>query len=253
MFTVLLGILAVVLGGAGVLSRHEPQDRPLDQFDMPTTMSVAAVGVPTVKIEPFSELKFKNIVHQAYDYSCGSAALVTIIKYYLGIDVTEQQAMEGMMAFGEKDKIIERRGFSLLDMKRYLASIQVQSAGFHAEVGDLLTLEQPGIVPIDYGGFKHFVVLRGVRDGLVFIADPAIGNSVYTVDEFVKMWDRNTLFIAYPEKDHPPPNKLALADNELGVVDMDRIRDRGMQRPIDRQTEMERLLNGFGGISIRRQ
>ncbi|HEX8786566.1 MAG TPA: C39 family peptidase [Telluria sp.] len=253
MFTVLLGILAAVLGGAGVLSMHPAQDRPLGQFDMPTTMSVAAVGVPTVMMEPYSELKFKNIVHQAYDYSCGSAALVTILKYHLGLDVTEQQSMEGMMAFGEKDKIIERRGFSLLDMKRYLASIHVESAGFHAEMSDLRTLDQPGIVPIDYGGFKHFVVLRGVRDGLVFIADPAIGNSVYTVGEFAKMWDRNTLFIAYPQKDHPPVNKLALADDELGVVDMDRVRDRGLLRPLDRQLEMERLLNGFGGISIWKQ
>src|SRR5438067_1046602 len=244
MFTVLLGILAAVLGGAGVLARHEPQDRPLDQFDMPTTMSVAAAGVPTVRMEPFSELKFKNIVHQAYDYSCGSAALVTILKYHIGVEVSEQQSMEGMMAFGEKDKIIERRGFSLLDMKRYLASIQVESAGFHAELQDLLTLDQPGIVPIDYGGFKHFVVLRGVRDGLAFVADPAMGNSVYTIDEFTKMWDRNTLFIAYPQKDHPPANKLALADSELGVVDMDRVRDRGVLRPIERQPEMERLLNG---------
>lgn len=253
MFTVLLGVLAALLGGAGVLAKHEAQDRPLDQFDVPTTMSVAAAGVPVVKIEPYSELKYKNIVHQAYDYSCGSAALVTILKYHLGLDVTEQQSMEGMMAFGEKDKIIERRGFSLLDMKRYLASIQVESAGFHAELADLKALEEPGIVPIDYGGFKHFVVLRGLRDELVFIADPAIGNSVYTVDEFLAMWDRNTLFIAYPPKDRKPVNKLALADSELGVVDMDRIQGRGLQRPIDGQTQMERLLNGFGGISIRRQ
>jgi predicted double-glycine peptidase len=253
MFTVLLGILAAILGGAGVLAKHEAQDRPLDQFDIPTTMSVAAAGVPTVRMEPFSELKYKNIVHQAYDYSCGSAALVTILKYHLGIDVSEQQSMEGMMAFGEKDKIIERRGFSLLDMKRYLASIGVDSAGFHAEVSDLLGLSEPGIVPIDYGGFKHFVVLRGVRDGLVFIADPAMGNSVYTVDEFTAMWDRNTLFIAYPQKDRKPAGKLALADSELGVVDMDRIQGRALQRPIDTQTQMERLLNGFGGVSIRRQ
>jgi hypothetical protein len=47
--------------------------------------------------------------------------------------------------------------------------------------------------------------------------------------------------------------KLALADDELGVVDMDRIRDRGLQRPIDTQVANERLLNGFGGISIRKQ
>jgi len=253
MIAVLLGILAVVLGGSGVLAKHEAKDRPLDRFDIPTTMSVAATGVQAVSIEPFSELKYKNIVHQAYDYSCGSAALVTILKYHLGIDVTEQQSMEGMMAFGEKDKIIERRGFSLLDMKRYLASLNVQSAGFRAEMADLLTLDQPGIVPIDYGGFKHFVVLRGVRGGLVFLADPAMGNISFPVDEFATLWDRNTLFLAYPPKDRPPVMQLALSDNELGVADMDRVRDRGLLRPIDNQLQMERLLNGFGGVSIRKQ
>jgi predicted double-glycine peptidase len=241
MIAVLLGILAVVLGGSGVLAKHEAIDRPLDRFDMPTTISVAAAGVQNVGMEPFSELKYKNIVRQAYDYSCGSAALVTILKYHLGIDVSEQQSMEGMMAFGEKDKIIERRGFS------------VQSAGFRAEIADLLTLDQPGIVPIDYAGFKHFVVLRGVRGGLVFLADPAMGNITFPVEEFATLWDRNTLFLAYPPKDRPPVAKLALSDAELGVADMDRVRDRGLLRPIDNQLQMERLLNGFGGVSIRKQ
>jgi predicted double-glycine peptidase len=253
MIAVLLGILAAALGGMGVLAKHEAADRPLDRFDIPTTMSVAATGVQNVSMEPLSELKFKNIVHQAYDYSCGSAALVTILKYHLGIDVSEQQSMEGMMAFGEKDKIIERRGFSLLDMKRYLASIDVQGAGFRAEIADLLALDQPGIVPIDYAGFKHFVVLRGVRGGLVFLADPAMGNITFPIDEFATLWDRNTLFLAYPPKDRPPVARLALSDDELGVADMDRVRDRGLLRPIDNQLQMERLLNGFGGVSIRKQ
>jgi predicted double-glycine peptidase len=253
MIAVLLGILAAALGGMGVLAKHEAADRPLDRFDIPTTMSVAATGVQNVSMEPLSELKFKNIVHQAYDYSCGSAALVTILKYHLGIEVSEQQSMEGMMAFGEKDKIIERRGFSLLDMKRYLASIDVQSAGFRAEMTDLLTLDQPGIVPIDYAGFKHFVVLRGVRGGLVFLADPAMGNITFPIDEFATLWDRNTLFLAYPPKDRPPVARLALSDDELGVADMDRVRDRGLLRPLDNQLQMERLLNGFGGVSIRKQ
>jgi predicted double-glycine peptidase len=253
MFAILLGILAAVVGGSGVLAKHEAKDRPLDRFDVPTTMSVASTGVQNVGIEPFSELKYKNIVRQAYDYSCGSAALVTILKFHLGLDVSEQQSMEGMMAFGEKDKIIERRGFSLLDMKRYLASLNVQSAGFHAEMADLLTLDQPGIVPIDYAGFKHFVVLRGVRGGLVFLADPSMGNIIFPVEEFATLWDRNTLFLAYPPKDKPPVAKLALSDMELGVTDMDRVRDRGLLRPIDNQLQMERLLNGFGGVSIRKQ
>jgi predicted double-glycine peptidase len=253
MFTLLLGVLAAVLGGSGIWARHEPVDRPQGQFDMPAALSVASRAPQAVAIEPFSELKYKNIVRQAYDYSCGSAALVTILNHHLGIKVSEQESMEGMMAFGEKDKIVERRGFSLLDMKRYLASIGVDSAGFKAEIADLATLDAPAIVPIDYAGFKHFVVLRGVRGGLVFLADPSAGNIVFPLSEFATLWDRNTLFVAYPPKDKVPVARLALSDHELGVVDMDRIKDRALQAPLDNRPQMERLLNGFGGVSIRKQ
>jgi predicted double-glycine peptidase len=253
MFTLLLGVLAAALGGSGIWARYEPVDRPPGQFDMPAALSVASRAPQAVTIEPFSELKYRNIVRQAYDYSCGSAALVTILNHHLGIKVSEQESMEGMMAFGEKDKIIERRGFSLLDMKRYLASIGVDSAGFKAEIADLATLDAPAIVPIDYAGFKHFVVLRGVRDGLVFLADPSAGNIVVPVAEFATLWDRNTLFVAYPPKDKVPVARLALSDHELGVADMDRIKDRALLAPLDTRPQMERLLNGFGGISIRKQ
>jgi predicted double-glycine peptidase len=253
MFTLLLGVLAAVLGGSGIWARHEPVDRPQGQFDMPAALSVASRAPQAVAIEPFSELKYKNIVRQAYDYSCGSAALVTILNHHLGIKVSEQESMEGMMAFGEKDKIVERRGFSLLDMKRYLASIGVDSAGFKAEIADLATLDAPAIVPIDYAGFKHFVVLRGVRGGLVFLADPSAGNIVFPLAEFATLWDRNTLFVAYPPKGKAPVARLALSDHELGVVDMDRIKDRALQAPLDNRPQMERLLNGFGGVSIRKQ
>jgi uncharacterized protein len=253
MITVLLGVLAVLLGGSGMWAHHAPADRPEGQFDMPSSLSVASNAPVAVTMEPYSELKFRHIVHQAYDYSCGSAALVTILNYHLGLKVTEQQSMEGMMQFGEKDKIIERRGFSLLDMKRYLASIGVDSAGFKADIPDLFTLDEPAIVPIDYGGFKHFVVLRGVRAGIVYLADPAAGNITFTVDEFGKLWDQNTLFIAYPPKDRPAVRLLALTDNELGVIDPDRIRDSAALRAIDIQPQMERLLNGQGGTYIRKQ
>jgi hypothetical protein len=47
--------------------------------------------------------------------------------------------------------------------------------------------------------------------------------------------------------------KLALTDHELGVTDMDRIKDRALLGPLDTRPQMERLLNGFGGISIRKQ
>lgn len=254
MFMILLGTVAMLLGGGAVTSQREPLDRPQGQFEL--SQSVVGGGPITepVQIEPHSELKFRHIVRQAFDYSCGSAALVTLLNYHLGLGITEQQAMEGLLERGEKEKIIERRGFSLLDMKRYVASLGVEGAGFRAEVKDLLTLEHPAIVPIDYAGFKHFVVLRGVRDDLVYLADPSAGNIVLSVHEFAALWDRNTLFLLYPPKNRPVLGKLALSDQELGVFDTDRIRDQANLQPLGNAYLMERALNsGFGGVYLHRR
>ncbi|HYD79556.1 MAG TPA: C39 family peptidase [Paucimonas sp.] len=254
MLGMLLGAIAILIAGSGAWATHEPADRPKNQFELPLAAAAAGPVAQSVEIEPFSELKYRNIVRQAYDYSCGSAALVTLLKHHIGIDVSEQQAMEGMLERGEKQKIIERRGFSLLDMKRYVASLDVDSAGFRAEVKDLLTLEHPAIVPIDYAGFKHFVVLRGVRDGLAFIADPSAGNIVIPIDEFGKLWDRNTLFIVYPPKNRPPAGQLALSDRELGVFDMDRVKDRAILAPLGNAYLLERALHsGASGSYLRRR
>lgn len=253
MLALLLGVIAAIIGGAGVMSRHEPQDRPKDQYQMPQTLLGGGAYVQSVQLEPFSDLKYKHIVRQAFDYSCGSAALVTILNYHLGVMVNEQQAMEGMLEKGEKDKIIERRGFSLLDMKRYVGSLGMNGAGFKAEISDLKTLDEPAIVPIDYAGSKHFVVLRGIRDGVVYIADPSAGNIVFSVEEFARWWDKNTLFIISPAKGQKPVGQLALNDQELGVVDMDRVTGKGRQDPLSNSAQllMRAVNSGAAGTWMR--
>jgi hypothetical protein len=256
MWVIFLGVIAALIGGAGLTERVPPKPQPKDQFELPMNQVGGGQAPLDVAMTPYSELKFRNIVHQAYDYSCGSAALVTVLNYYLGIHVTEQQAMEGMLAYGERDKIIERRGFSLLDMKRYVQSLDgASAAGFRGDMNDLAQLKQPAIVPIHYAGFKHFVVFRGMRGGKVFIADPAQGNIVFQADEFAKWWDANTLFLVYPPKDKPATlANLSLTDHELGLIDPDEIRDGAVFPQLDRSQALQRAVDsGLGVFNLRKQ
>lgn len=172
----------------------------------------------SVTIEPLNQLQFRNVIRQAYDYSCGSAALTTLLDYFLGRNLEERQVMEGLLKFGEADKIVERRGFSLLDMKRFSTALGYKSGGFRATFADLDRLEHPAIVPIEYAGFKHFVVVRDVYDDHVFVADPAIGNISFTRSRFEDVWDDNVLFLIYPADDESP-NALALDDKDLRIID----------------------------------
>ncbi len=254
MLPMLLGILASAIGGSAATDRHAPEPVPQGQFGLPMVAVGGGIAPENVTIRPYSEFKFENIVHQAYDYSCGSAALVTVINHYLGIPVTEQQAMEGMLEHGERDKIIERRGFSLLDMKRYVASLGASGAGYRGEISDLAKLTQPAIVPIDYAGFKHFVVFRGMRDGRVFIADPSAGHIVFSVEQFAKLWDRNTLFLLnLPKSAGEPLTRLALTDRELGVVDGDTVRAQSKLPMPDHSEILRNAVQTGSGLFILRK
>lgn len=169
-------------------------------------------------VEPAKEQKFRNITRQAYDYSCGSAALTTVLEFYLGRKFEERQIMEGLLHYGDAEKIVERRGFSMLDFKRLVTALGYPSGGFKAEIEDLMELDHPAIVPIRYGGFKHFVVVRAVRDNRVFIADPSLGNITFTVELFKEHWDQNVLFIVFPGNTKPIDG-LELREEDMRFVD----------------------------------
>jgi len=171
-----------------------------------------------VVIKPAIEDQFRGIVRQAYDYSCGSAALTTLLNGYGGLKLTEQQTMTGLLQYGEYQRIIERRSFSLLDMKRFVTALGMNSGGYRGEFSDLTSLNQPAIVPITYAGFKHFVVYKAYKDGRVYVADPSLGNISFDESRFKEIWDNNTLFIV----DVPEPyrkNLLALQDVDMRHVE----------------------------------
>ena len=171
-----------------------------------------------VRIKPALQDQFRGIVRQAFDYSCGSAALTTLLNGYVGTQLNEQQIMNGLLEYGERDKIIERRSFSLLDMKRFVNALGLDSGGYRGEFEDLVKQGQPAIVPISYAGFKHFVIYKGYKDGRVYIADPALGNISFDQERFKQIWENNTLFLINiaPEKRQ---NFLALKEADLRHVD----------------------------------
>ncbi|EJB8497776.1 C39 family peptidase [Acinetobacter baumannii] len=174
--------------------------------------------IEPVTIKPAVEDQFRGIVRQAYDYSCGSAALTTLLNGYVGTSLTEQQTMSGLLQYGEYQRIIERRSFSLLDMKRFVTAIGLESGGYRGEFSDLVKLGQPAIVPISYAGFKHFVVYKAYKDGRVYVADPALGNISFDEGRFKEIWDNNTLFvISVPESQRK--DLLALKDTDMRHVE----------------------------------
>lgn len=220
MFAVLAGAILMFVAFNNVTV---VEDQPVGAVHIEHPQRLVDIREPNVTVVPDSQVKYHGIVRQAYDYSCGSAALTTLLNGYLGRQFHERQIMEGLLRFGETDKIVERRGFSLLDMKRLVTALGHPSGGFRATTKDLVVLDHPAIAPIGYAGFKHFVVVKGFRDGRVFVADPALGNISFPIERFEEVWLDNVLFIVFPNG-FEPKRELDIADSDLRYIDESTIR-----------------------------
>lgn len=195
----------------------------------PSEMAVAPVPGSSQKIYatvvPASQLKEDNVIKQNFDYSCGSAALATLLNYYIGEDLTEKQVIAGLLKYGDKEAIAQRRAFSLLDMKRFVEALGYKGAGYKATLDDLKTLDRPCIVPVTVFNYRHFVVFKGIAHGHVLVADPFSGNTSYTLADFEAHWYLNSLFMVSPKKGGAVLDALRLKEEELRFIDEDTARD----------------------------
>ena len=134
------------------------------------------------------------MVRQHTDYSCGAAALATILRYAYHLNVDETTVIEGMMGVADTE-LVKQRGFSLLDIKHYVASLGMRGRGYHITEARLRSLHVPGLVLMDVRGFRHFVVLKQVYNDTVEIADPILGNRSIPLIDFVKAWPSRAVFV----------------------------------------------------------
>ena len=169
-----LGAALLALGAAG------PADAQMSLIDGGATYNM--------KVTTYKDVPFKTVVRQQFDFSCGSAALATLLHYHYDQPITEAEVFKAMYAAGDKAQI-RKVGFSLLDMKRYLESRGLSADGYRATVAQLETAEAPAIAVIVVGQYRHFVVIKGVRNGKVLVGDPALGLKKYSEAEFSKMWN----------------------------------------------------------------
>jgi predicted double-glycine peptidase len=134
-------------------------------------------------VRSLKERKFAATARQQYDFSCGSAALATLLSFHYEDPVGEAEVFEAMYARGDREKI-RREGFSLLDMKEYLESRGYRADGYRVPVARLAAVGVPAISLVNERGYKHFVVVKGVRSDGVLVGDPFRGTRVLSRREY---------------------------------------------------------------------
>lgn len=149
-----------------------------------------------VRVKSLAELRFTKVVRQRYDVSCGAAALATLFTYFYDMPITEKQILDDIFkhSAAETEAKIKKYGFSMLELKRAGERLGFKTGGFRLpDVKKLVKLKIPVITLVNIRGYNHFVVIKGVAGGQVFIADPAFGNRTRPLEGFAEEWGKVVL------------------------------------------------------------
>jgi len=169
------------------------------------------------RVASFRELRDRAVVKQEYDFSCGAAAFATLLRYGLGEAVTEEEILRRVFADASEaqERLIRNKGLSILDMQKLARERGYKAQGFRLAPDQLARVRRPVVVFIRPLGYEHFAVLKGIRGGRAWLADPSQGNWSLPLYRFLEMWkdasEQGVIFVAErADGSWPPASPLYL-------------------------------------------
>lgn len=176
------GGLAVIIACAGDIG-HEWT--PLNTSQVST---IGFGGAYRLQVVNYQDMPFQTVQRQIYDFSCGSAAIASLLTYHYGRPTPEQDVYLAMWEAGDQDRI-RQEGFSMLDMRNYVVGRGLAMEGFRVTLDQIAAEGIPAVTLINTDGYNHFVVIKGVTDDAVLVGDPFVGHAVYARARFQEVWN----------------------------------------------------------------
>lgn len=152
-------------------------------------------------VESWKERRTRHVVMQQRDYSCGAAALATLLRYYWGHDVTEETVLDVVENMLSSEELQERaeEGLTMADVNRAAVKMGYQVSVGEVTLAQLTDSKVPVIMVVNLGGTNHFVVCRDIIGGCAFLADPIRGNIRISAAALKQAWVKNAILVVAPE------------------------------------------------------
>lgn len=157
-------------------------------------------------VKSWLELKNENMIKQEYDYSCGSATLATILKYYYNLEIDEKTILDGVLESKDLSKEDKNEfensqiNLSFYDLATYANSLNFKAVGLSLDLDSLKKLQVPVILFVKVRKDEHFTVYKSMDENFVYLADPTFGNIKISIAKFEEMF--------YQREDLTHPGKI---------------------------------------------
>lgn len=176
-------------------------------------------------VQSWKRLQQEHVVIQQRDYSCGAAALATLLQFYFGDPVTEAEILTRVLEPLDAEALADREanGLSLDDLFQAAQDLGYLAAVIRLPLEKLPDLPAPVLVRIEREDFKHFVVLRGSVEDRVYLADPIRGQVRMSAHRFASEWSGEALVLGKADFGLPTSHGLQIRQqppvrNELQPV-----------------------------------
>lgn len=144
----------------------------------------------------WTDIRDRDVVKQSLDYSCGAAALATLVSDQLGQNLDEAKILEAWIEQntidatqpGPKvkvgDKIFDAgRGMSFEGIARLGDRFGYQAYGISVPLAILPKIKQPVLLYLEDFGQAHFTVLKSASAKGLLLADPSWGNTLIRYED----------------------------------------------------------------------
>jgi len=125
-----------------------------------------------------------GVVLQTRNYTCGPAALATLLQR-LGVNTTEDELAE--LAGTTED------GTTMQGLVEAARARGMNAAGMRLSISELM---ENMIAYTISGGVGHYTVINDITGDIVKLADPSLGNIEMSIDEFAEIYSGYALVIS---------------------------------------------------------
>lgn len=129
------------------------------------------------------------VVRQTTRFTCGPAALSTLMRYQFGLELDEITVASALLKGRSWVSIEAQGGFSLLDLFDFARTLGFEPRAERDLSLAFLSANLPAIVPVTLKeDALHFLVVIEHRGDRFAVVDPAVGGRLIPEKEFQEIW-----------------------------------------------------------------
>lgn len=145
-------------------------------------------GSPTAAGYPRGD---EGIIRQTSDVTCGPAAVASLLKFYFGVETTEDE-------IAKLSGTYENKTSSLLGLRNACRAKGFEAGGYRMSLPQMMREVEAGGAPVVVH-FKepslHFALVVGRVGDFVIVSDPSQGNISMDVGDFKRRWSGAVLVV----------------------------------------------------------